>query len=170
MRVVKWGEKSLLEVSKPVEEINDYIRELISEMFKTMYEENGIGLAGPQVGVNLRLAVIGLDGKEYVVINPQILETSQELHVMEEGCLSMPGVYAPATRPKRVKVQYMDLDGRRRTIDADGMLAKVFQHEIDHLDGMLYIHRADEETRERTIKRYERKQANAAKRRRRRRH
>lgn len=119
------------------------VRELVPRMFAAMYDAPGIGLAAPQVGTNLRLVVIDLapDDKRapLVLINPEIVQASQELATREEGCLSLPKHYADVTRPARVRVRYEDMASIRREIDADGLLSACIQHEIDHLDGILFV-------------------------------
>jgi peptide deformylase len=119
------------------------VRELVPLMFATMYGAPGIGLAAPQVGVGLRFAVVDLmpDNKPtpIALINPEVTARSQELATREEGCLSLPGQYADVTRPARVMVRYTDVEGARRQIEADGLLAACLQHEIDHLDGILFV-------------------------------
>ncbi|MEJ0017031.1 MAG: peptide deformylase [Acetobacteraceae bacterium] len=121
----------------------DRVRTLVPRMFATMYRAPGIGLAAPQIGEGLRFAVVDLmpDDKPapLVLINPEVTGRSQELATREEGCLSLPGQYADVTRPARVTVRYTDLDGARRQIDAEGLLAACLQHEIDHLDGVLFV-------------------------------
>jgi peptide deformylase len=119
------------------------VRALVPRMFATMYRAPGIGLAAPQVGVGLRFAVVDLmaDDKPapIALINPEVLARSEELATREEGCLSLPGQYADVTRPARVTVRHTDADGVRRQIEADGLLAACLQHEIDHLDGVLFV-------------------------------
>ena len=119
------------------------VRALLPKMFATMYRAPGIGLAAPQVGVLLRVAIVDVmpDDKPapIAMINPEIVATSTELATREEGCLSIPGQYAEVTRPARVKVRYSDAAGARREIEAEGLLAACLQHEIDHLDGVLFI-------------------------------
>jgi peptide deformylase len=121
----------------------DQVRALLPRMFTTMYRAPGIGLAAPQVGLGLRFAVVDLmpDDKPapIVLINPEVTARSEELATREEGCLSLPGQYADVTRPARVTVRYTDADGAKRQIDADGLLAACIQHEIDHLDGVLFV-------------------------------
>lgn len=121
----------------------DVLRRLVPRMYATMYGAPGIGLAAPQVGVGLRVCIIDLmpDQKPapITLINPEILAVSDETATREEGCLSLPGQYAEITRPSRVKVRYRDLDGAGREIEADGLLAACLQHEIDHLDGVLFV-------------------------------
>jgi peptide deformylase len=121
----------------------DLVRSLIPRMFTTMYKAPGIGLAAPQVGETLRLAVVDLMPADkpapLVLINPTILQASAELATREEGCLSLPDQYADVTRPARVKLRYFDQQGGRQEIEADGLLAACLQHELDHLDGILFV-------------------------------
>lgn len=122
---------------------DDLVRALVPEMLAAMYAAPGIGLAAPQIGKGLRLAVIDLQPDDKPapmhLINPEIIGLSEELALREEGCLSLPGQYADVTRPAQVRVRYLDLDGTRREIEADGLLAACLQHEIDHLDGVLFV-------------------------------
>jgi peptide deformylase len=122
---------------------SDLVRELIPRMFATMYKAPGIGLAAPQVSESLRLVVIDLvpnDKREpHSLINPEIVAISDERATREEGCLSLPGQYADITRPARVKVRYLDETGAKREMEADGLLSACLQHEIDHLDGILFV-------------------------------
>ena len=122
---------------------DDLVRALVPQMLATMYAAPGIGLAAPQIGQGLRLAVVDLQPDEKPaplhLINPEIVGVSEEMSLREEGCLSLPGQYADVTRPALVKVRYLDLDGSRREIEADGLLAACLQHEIDHLDGVLFV-------------------------------
>ncbi len=121
----------------------DQVRELVGRMFGAMYRAPGIGLAAPQVGVRLRLAIVDLMPDEkrapIVLINPEVLAESDELASREEGCLSLPGQYADVIRPARVKVRFTDIEGARREIEADGLLSACLQHEIEHLDGVLFV-------------------------------
>lgn len=121
----------------------DRIRELVPRMFATMYKAPGIGLAAPQVDVGLRLVVIDLAPDEkpapMVLINPEILAVSEDWATREEGCLSLPNMYADVSRPAEVRVGYTDFAGQRREVQASGLLAACLQHEIDHLDGVLFV-------------------------------
>ncbi len=121
----------------------DTVRALVPQMLATMYAAPGIGLAAPQIGQGLRVAVIDLQPDETPapmhLINPQVIAVSDELATREEGCLSLPGQYADVSRPARVKVRYFDLEGAKQEIEADGLLAACLQHEIDHLDGVLFV-------------------------------
>jgi peptide deformylase len=126
---------------RPADE--DLVRDLIPRMFATMYEAPGIGLAAPQIGHGLRLVVIDLtpDDKKrpHVLINPEVVAASEELATREEGCLSLPGQYADVTRPARVRIRYLDATGAKREMEGDELLAACLQHEIDHLDGILFV-------------------------------
>jgi peptide deformylase len=119
------------------------VQALVPRMFAAMYAAPGIGLAAPQVGVGLRLVTVDLMPNDQpapmVLINPEIVATSTQTETREEGCLSLPGQYADVTRPARVRVRYEDVHGTRQEIEADGLLAVCLQHEIDHLDGVLFV-------------------------------
>jgi len=136
--------KSLKTKARPVKtEDMDRVRSLVPRMFASMYKAPGIGLAAPQVDVGLRLFVVDLMPNEkrspIVLVNPEILRVSEEWATREEGCLSLPNQYADVSRPAMVRVSYSDLDGKRREIDADGLMATCLQHELDHLDGILFV-------------------------------
>lgn len=130
--------------SEPLEKVDDEVRKLMNEMLETMYAAPGIGLAGVQVGVLKRLIVIDITkDKEkkspLFFINPVIVSKSKKTSVYEEGCLSLPGHYAEIERPAECQVEYIDYDGRKGKIKASGLLATCIQHEIDHLNGILFI-------------------------------
>jgi peptide deformylase len=131
-------------ISTPVEKVDGEIRRLAEDMADSMYAADGIGLAAVQVGVPKRVIVMDLDQKDgkkdwRVFINPKILWASEEKVFYEEGCLSVPEIYDDVERPSRIKAEYLDLDGKRVEIEADGMLATCLQHEMDHLEGILFI-------------------------------
>ena len=163
--------------SAPVETVTPEIRELAADMLETMYDAPGIGLAAIQIGVPKRVVTIDLskpaepageegeDGeaepakaaeprKPMVFINPEITWSSEELSVYEEGCLSIPEYYEEVERPASIKVRYMDLEGKQQEIEADGLLATCLQHEIDHLNGVLFIDHLSRLKRERVTKRF----------------
>lgn len=117
------------------------IQELILDMLETMKENNGMGLAAPQVGKSLRLCVIKFERKTYVLINPKFKSKSWSKEIADEGCLSFPGQFIPIKRSKKVKVTAKNKSGKEITVEAEGLLARAFQHEIDHLNGILYIER-----------------------------
>ncbi len=129
----------------PVDDLSDARRKLAKDMLETMYDAPGIGLAAPQVGVMERLITLdcvkaqGEAPEPMVMFNPEVLSTSEETNVYEEGCLSIPEQYAEVTRPKEVRVGWIDMDGNPQERDFDGLWATCVQHEIDHLDGKLFI-------------------------------
>lgn len=131
-------------VSTDVDKVNDEIRKLVDDMADSMYEADGIGLAAVQIGVPKRVIVIDLDQKEgkknlRAFINPKILWASEETAVFEEGCLSVPEIWDDVERPARIRCEYLDRDGVKQSLEADGMLATCLQHEMDHLNGVLFI-------------------------------
>lgn len=133
-------------LKKKAEEIKDpkdpAIRELIFDMLETMKKNNGLGLAAPQVGKSVRLCAVKFERKTHILINPIIKSKSWSKEIAEEGCLSFPGQFIPVKRFKKVKIIAQDKTGKKISIKAEGLLARAFQHEIDHLDGILYIDRA----------------------------
>lgn len=146
--------------SAPVAAIDKGVRALIGDMFETMYDAPGIGLAAIQVGQPLRLVTIDLskkteeEKKPLVFINPEIVWSSPEESVYEEGCLSIPEYYAEVTRPASVRVRYLDDKGEAREMLAEGLMATCLQHEIDHLDGVLFIDHISRLKRERVVKKF----------------
>lgn len=163
LNVTKLGEEILRKKAEPVPEINDEIRELVNDMFDTMIENNGVGLAGPQVGKSLRLfVIIADDDVRRVFINPQIIKTSTQVGEYDEGCLSIPQVYETITRPLEVTVQAYNEEGKLFTLEADGLLARIIQHEYDHLDGILYIDRGDKEFAQKTENQFKKRAERAA--------
>ncbi len=154
-----YGNPVLRKKCREVEEINDEIRRLVSDMSETLEAQNGIGLAAPQVGKDLRLFITKVpvpskddpdqweDGPLYVFINPVLSEPSPESWESSEGCLSIPKVYVPVTRPYRIKVEATDLDGNRFTEEFSGLQARCCMHENDHINGVLMIDRTDKASR-----------------------
>lgn len=133
------GDEILTRECKPVREMTDHTRELIQDMFDTMYEANGVGLAAPQVGIRKQIVVIDVeDGNQYVLINPEILETSGE-QTGSEGCLSVPGKSGIVTRPEHIKVRAYNEDMKEYVLEGDELLARAICHEIDHLKGKLFV-------------------------------
>tara|TARA_Y100000389_G_scaffold14486_1_gene12824 strand:+ start:2087 stop:2611 length:525 start_codon:yes stop_codon:yes gene_type:complete len=134
----------LRQKSVKVEEVNDEIRSLMDDMLETMYNAPGIGLAAIQIGVPKRVIVIDLSREDekknpFYFINPEIITNSDSDATYEEGCLSVPGQFAEINRPDKCKVKYLDYSGKKQTLDAEGLLATCIQHEIDHLEGILFI-------------------------------
>ena len=147
-------------VADPVEEIDDEIKTLARDMLETMYEAPGIGLAAPQVGALKRVVVMDLSKDDepknpIVMINPEIVKYSEETVTTEEGCLSIPELYYEVERPAEVTVRYTDLEGKEHTTDATERLAICMQHEIDHLDGVLYIDYLSRLKRDRVLKKFQ---------------
>jgi peptide deformylase len=158
LNVRKYGDPVLRRRAEPVREVTEDVRRLAANMIDTMYDEAGIGLAAPQIGVSLRLMVVGDErGRNpRALVNPVITEQGGSI-TAEEGCLSIPGIFADVTRAEWVQVEAHDLEGEPVSIRARGFHARVFQHEMDHLDGVLFIDRLDAVTRDR-IKRKIRKE------------
>lgn len=138
------GEPVLRKVCKPVKEITPKIAELVDDMLDTMYDENGVGLAAPQVGMLKRIVVIDIGEGPVVLINPEIVETSGE-QTGREGCLSIPGKMAIVTRPNYAKVKAVDITGQNIIVEGEELMARALCHEIDHLDGILYIDKMEGE-------------------------
>jgi len=131
-------------ISEPITVVTDEVRRLADDMLETMYDAPGVGLAAIQVGVPVRMVTMDVSKSEtephpLVLLNPEILDASDELSVYEEGCLSIPEYYEEIERPARVRFRYMDLKGEKVEQEADGLLATCVQHEIDHLNGVLFI-------------------------------
>jgi len=149
----------LREVAAPVVEINDEIKTLIKDMLDTMYDAPGVGLAAPQIGVMHRVIVMDPAGEEeeptpLAMINPKITWLSDELRVHQEGCLSIPEYYEDVERPDACKVTYLDQDGKSHDLECTGLLSTIVQHEIDHLDGKLFIDYLSRLKRERVLKKF----------------
>ncbi len=136
--IVEYPDPILVKGAAPVTGVDPDVTNLIEDMWETMYNNQGAGLAAPQVGVGLQVAVVAHEGRRYTMINPEVLETEGEER-MEEGCLSVPGVFQAVTRPARVLVEALDENGAKRTIEETGFLARALLHEIDHLKGVLFI-------------------------------
>ena len=147
--IVEVPDPRLREISKPIEVVDDEVRALVKDMFETMYDAPGIGLAAIQVGVPKRILVIDLQEPEeeegepvknpHVFINPEILEHSQQEVPYTEGCLSVPDQFAEVDRPDRIRARWLDLDGKVHEEEIEGLLATCLQHEMDHLNGVLFI-------------------------------
>jgi peptide deformylase len=157
--IVKLPDKRLRLVSEPVKRIDAEIRKLVDDLFETMYKAPGIGLAAIQIGVAKRVITLDLSKKEnnhepQVFINPEIVWTSATTAKYEEGCLSIPDYYEEVERPAEVKVKYLDRDGKPREIDAKGLIATCLQHEIDHINGVLFIDHLSKLKRDRVIKKF----------------
>ncbi len=159
-------DKQLRLVSAPIETVTTQVRKLADDMLETMYDAPGIGLAAIQVGVPQRLVTMDLARREKegdeepkphprVFINPTVIAASEDLSVYEEGCLSIPEYYEAVERPARVRIRYTDLDGKLQEEDAEGLFATCIQHEIDHLNGVLFVDYLSKLKRDRVFKKFE---------------
>ena len=166
MQILTLGNENLRKKAHPITKIGPEYQKIAEELIKVLHAENGIGIAGPQVGLLERIFAIQLKGdSSRIFINPSIIETSQETSKFEEGCLSVPGIYADIIRPTIIKVQAWNENGKPFMIEASGILARVILHEYDHLEGVLFIDRLPEQKRERIIAKFEKaSQKQAAKR------
>jgi peptide deformylase len=156
MQVITLGNELLKEKAKKIEKINDEITNIAMVMLKLLKTEKGIGIAGPQIGFMKRIFVVHIEGdEERVFINPSILETSHSTVKYEEGCLSVPGIYANVIRSESIKIQAWNLKGKPFTLEAGGLLARVIQHEYDHLEGVLFLDHVPEKKREKLVAKFE---------------
>jgi peptide deformylase len=157
--IIQLPDKRLRLVSEPVAKIDAEVKKLVADMFETMYEAPGVGLAAVQIGVPKRIVTIdatrGEEEKQpFVLINPEILWASDETSVLEEGCLSIPEYIDEVERPTKVKARFLDLDGRTIEVEAEGLFARVMQHEIDHINGVLFIDHLSKLKRDRVEKKF----------------
>ncbi|WP_444920584.1 peptide deformylase [Microbulbifer sp. CnH-101-G] len=142
LEILEFPDPRLREIAKPVAKVTDEHRQLLEDMFETMYAAPGIGLAATQVNVHERIVVVDIseDSNEPLAfINPEIEVLEEEIHQYDEGCLSVPGFYETVERPRRVRVKALDRNGEPFAIEAEGLLAVCIQHEVDHLDGKLFV-------------------------------
>lgn len=154
-KVVTYPDERLKLKSAPIEKIDDQIKALVNDMFEAMYNHDGIGLSAVQIGIHIRLLVMDIPGKgRKVMINPEIVESSKEMSTYEEGCLSVPGISAEVTRPKKIKIEFTDIDGKRETLKAAGLLATCIQHEYDHLNGVLFVDRLPADIKVKVLSEY----------------
>lgn len=165
LKIELLGAEVLRQRAAEVAEVDDELRALIRSMFETMYGAEGIGLAGPQVGVARRVIVVDLQDEEhppFALVNPRLVESGRDRDRAEEGCLSIPGVSGVVERPSEVVVEGLDERGESVQIRADGLLARCLQHEIDHLDGVLFIDRVSPLSRAMILKKYRNRRADAS--------
>lgn len=145
LEIILYPNNILRQKSQPITDPSDpKIKKLISDMASVLNAYNGIGLSAPQVGENVRLCIVENENEQLILVNPEIKKYSGKEIVMEEGCLSFPGKFIPVRRHMKVKVRSLDANGKKQIIRAKGLLARVLQHEIDHLDGILFIDRPHE--------------------------
>jgi len=146
LEIFKLGSETLRTEAKRISKVDNQIRNLAKDMLQSMYSAKGIGLAGPQVGISKELLVIDINFEDsaaepLILINPEITAFGSTLNTYEEGCLSIPGVYLNVVRPSTIKLKFRDEMGRPRKMNADGLLARCIQHEVDHLKGVLFVDR-----------------------------
>lgn len=142
LNILYYPDSRLLNIAKPIHIFDSRLKKLVSNMAETMYSASGIGLAAPQVNIHEKIVVIDISNTQnalYVFINLEITWTSQRKHIYNEGCLSIPGIYNNIERPAEVKIRAYDLQGKRFELKADGLLATCIQHEIDHLNGKIFL-------------------------------
>jgi peptide deformylase len=157
--IITLPDKRLRSVSEPVGKITADIKKLVEAMFESMYEAPGIGLAAVQLGELKRVVTMDLSKKEgppnpQVFINPEIVWKSEEQSTYEEGCLSIPEIHEDVERPARVKLKYLDIEGKQHEVNAEGLFATCIQHEVDHLNGVLFIDHISKLKRDRIIKKF----------------
>ena len=150
LEIYKLGNNVLRHEANRISKVDDSMREIAKNMLTSMYSAKGIGLAGPQVGIDKRILVIDLDienptSPPHVFVNPEIISSSAGIDTYEEGCLSIPGVYLDVVRPSSIKVSFRDEMGRPRKMNADGLMARCIQHEIDHLNGVCFVDKVNDE-------------------------
>ena len=155
--------KLLRQISQPVERVGDSERELMNNMLETMYDANGIGLAAIQIGVPKRIIVMDLCKEEnkklpMYFVNPLIIKKNEQKTIYEEGCLSVPNQFAEIQRPSKCEVEYLDYNGNKQNLQAEGLLATCIQHEIDHLEGILFIDYLSKLKKEMIIKKLSKQQ------------
>jgi len=162
MKIITLGDNLLRQKAKKIDKIDEDTVNIAHKMLEILKRDKGVGLAGPQIGFMKRIFVVHVEGDEdRVFINPSILETSHSTSKYEEGCLSIPGIYANVVRAEAVKLQAWNEKGRPFTIEAKGLLARVILHEYDHLDGVLFLDHVPEKLRANLLAKYEKKSAGA---------
>jgi peptide deformylase len=158
MNIRTYGDPVLRQRARPVEAIDDEIRDLCRLMIEVMIRENGVGLAAPQIGIAKRIFVLDADNEFHVFINPELIEISPEVEEMKEGCLSVPGVDAVVPRAARAVVEGLNLLGERVRLEGEGWIARAIQHEMDHLNGNLFLDQLSTARRQSLVKEYHRSQ------------
>jgi peptide deformylase len=151
LKIRTFGDPVLRQRAREVDRTTDLHRKLVADMFDTMRDAPGVGLAAPQVGVLERIFVWEIEEDSGVLVNPVIVRRSHDTEEAEEGCLSLPGLAYPVERASEVVVEALDLEGSRQTLEAGGLLGRVFQHEIDHLDGVLFTDRLPDELKRQAL-------------------
>jgi peptide deformylase len=162
MKIITLGDDLLRQKARKIDKIDEDTVNIAHQMLEILKRDKGVGLAGPQIGFMKRIFVVHVENdEERVFINPSILETSHETSKFEEGCLSVPGIYANVIRSESIKIQAWNEKGRPFTLEGGGLLARVIQHEYDHLNGVLFIDHVPEKIREKLMIKYEKKSTGA---------
>ena len=156
MDIRTFGDPVLRRKAKPVQVIDDEIHDICQLMVEVMIRENGIGLAAPQIGIPKRIFVLDIDDEFHILINPELIELSEEVEEIKEGCLSVPGVDAGVTRSTRAVVKGLNLNGEDVRVEGEGLIARAIQHEMDHLNGNLFLDQLSTARRQSLIKVYHR--------------
>ena len=156
MDIRTYGDPTLRQQAEPVGEIDDEIRALCEQMVEAMIRANGVGLAAPQIGISKRIIILDVDGEFHILLNPELVETSEETEPVIEGCLSVPGVDAPVERSIHAVIKGTNLQGQEVRIEGEGLLARAMQHEIDHLNGKLFLDHLGTARRQSLLKEYQR--------------
>jgi len=156
MHIRTFGDSVLRRKAAPVQVIDDEIHDICQLMVEVMIRENGVGLAAPQIGISKRIFVLDIDDEFHILINPELIELSEEVEEITEGCLSVPGVDAGVTRSTRAVVQGLNLNGEDVRVEGEGLIARAIQHEMDHLNGNLFLDQLSTARRQSLIKEYQR--------------
>ena len=157
-----YGDTVLRQKAAPVTQVDAEVRDICERMVEAMLRANGAGIAAPQIGVSKRIIVLDLEGVFHILINPEIVSVSEAEEESEEGCLSVPGVTAPVVRKAKATVSGLTLDEKRMNVEGDGLMARAIQHEIDHLEGILFLDHLSAVRRRSLLKEYERIQREKA--------
>ena len=156
MDIRTYGDPALRRKAKPIQVIDDEVRDICQLMVEVMIRENGVGLAAPQIGISKRIFVLDADDEFHILINPELVELSEEVKEFKEGCLSVPGVDAIVTRSARAVVEGLNLNGENVRLVGEGLIARAIQHEMDHLNGNLFLDQLSTARRQSLIKEYQR--------------
>ena len=163
MQIITIGNELLRQKAEKIDKFDEETLNIVKKMLEILEKDRGVGLAGPQIGFMKRIFVVHIEGDtERAFINPSILETSHKTAKIEEGCLSIPGVFAPVIRSESIKIQAWNEKGRPFTLEASGLLARVILHEYDHLEGVLFLDHLPEQKRKRILTKYEKKERKGA--------
>jgi len=153
--IIRYPNPILRKKCRAIKKVDDNIRRLIDDLIETMHAAPGVGLAAPQVGENLRAIIVDIGEGAFAVVNPKVKKKNRVLQTFEEGCLCLPGIVGPVERPSQVTIEGLDRQGQKLIIEAEGFLATVLQHEIDHLDGIVFLDRVKDKSLIREVSKQE---------------